>query len=206
MQNPSVLAVKEGRYDNDSPNLLHKVFLQDTGKKRSSIVKRASSRLSVASSTISTVSSVLSCRCDGEILHRFLYSDLIKYNKDFVTIYSSNSDCSSITQRLGLSNKTSWPHIPRSVIPEVADLRETTEAHSKILAQPQHYVALLDIDEHGSELRAADISETSLVHKRGAIYIAGCKLGFPEGSFQTAVNVKLSCSFPLQVSKYVNCK
>ena len=201
--NPTVLAVKEGRYDNDSPNLLHKVFLQDTVKKRSSIVKRESSRLSAASSTISTISSVIGCGCDAEILNRFLYSDLMNYKKSFVSIYSSSSDCSSITQRLGLSNETIWPHIPRSVIAEVTDLQEKTEAHFKMLAQPQHFVGLLDIDEHGNNLREADISETSLVHERGAIYIAGCKLSFPEGSFQSAVNVKLSCLFQLQVSKYV---
>ena len=59
---------------------------------------------------------------------------------------------------------------------------------------------ILDKNENKNIEKTSDISETSLVDKEGAIYIAGCKLDFPKGSFQTAVEVKLSCFFPLQVS------
>ena len=146
------------------------------------------------------MSSVISNGHDGDIFNRFLYNDLIACRTSFVSIYSSRSDCSNITQRLRLSRETLAPHLPTSVISGVTDLQETTEAHSKMLTQPQHYVALLDVNDHGIILRAEDISETSLVNKEGAIYIGGCKLNFPDGSFQTTVEVKLSCFYPLQVS------
>ena len=82
-------------------------------------------------------------------------------------------------------------------------LRKTTEAHSIMLQQMQQCV--LGMNGNVNNVEAAGISETSLLDKKGAIYIAGCELDFPEGSFQTDVVAKLSCFYPLQVSLHVTC-
>ena len=176
-----------------SSNLLYTVLLRD--KKKSALRRWKSSCRSASSSTISTISSVISCKCDGEILNQFLYSSLMNY-KNCANIYASSPDCSSISQKPGFAKKLSPSRRSTSVLPAINDLRESTEAQSTMLA-PQ-----LDKNEIENKniLTAADISDTSLVYKSGTIYIAGCKLDFLEGSFETAVNVKLSCFNPLHVS------
>ena len=196
IQNSSNLTTQKRRFDNDCSKLLRRVLSQDN---KTSPVKRRASHLGVTSSTVSVINS----RHEEKILCQFLYPELINC-RSCVSIYSSSSDCSSITQRLGLSNDSLASRRPRSALVAINDLKEGAEAYSTMLGNQKHYQYVLDKNNNRNNFRAADISETSLVKKKGAIYIAGCKLAFSEVSFQTSVNVKLSCFFPLQVSEHAN--
>ena len=191
----SNFSIKERRNENFGSDTLRPVTLRNKRKTLLHSFKRRSLPPSFSFSTVSTISSELG----QEALNRFLYSELM-YSKMCVSNCSLPSDCSCISQSLNLSTESLSSRKPKSFLPTLTYLREVTEAHSAMLAQLQHYQHALDKSNIMNNLVAEDISEISLINKRGAICIAGCKLDFPEGSFETAVYVKLSCFFPLQVS------
>ena len=194
IQNLSNLTIKKKCNESFGSDTLHPVTFRNERKKLDSF-KRRSLPPGFSFSTMSTISSELG----QEAFNRFLYSELM-YGKMCVSNCSLPSDCSGISKSLNLSSESLSSCKPKSFLSALTYVREVTEAHSAMLAQLQHYQHVFDKSNSRNNLVAEDISETSLINKRGAICIAGCKLDFPEGSFETAVYVKLSCFFPFQVS------